>query len=107
VTDNDKEVLNEFVEFAVSFYGDLNETQNLPNVFIVPETQPTTNNSNQNLEENQLNSSHNNAPSNLTLLVNELNNENSSNNLSSFASVLKDPSFVNSSKIFKKELLTI
>ncbi len=71
VTENDKEVINELAEFAASFYDDLNKTQNLPNSFIVPETQPT-NNSNQILVENQSNSSQNNAQSNLTLLVNEL-----------------------------------
>ena len=85
--DNEKNQLSVFVDFSNSFYDDLEDFSNLPIGDVIPETQTNSN-------ESISGEASNRAPSNLTLLVNDMNNTNDSHNTSSLLSALKDPSFI-------------
>jgi hypothetical protein len=87
-----------FVDFSNSFYDDLEDFSNLPIGNIIPETQTNT-------IESSLGEASNRAPSNLTLLVNDVNNTNDSQNASSLLSALKDPSVIDFFNTFQNGLL--
>jgi hypothetical protein len=96
--DNEKNQLSVFVDFSNSFYDDLEDFSNLPIGNIIPETQTNT-------IESSLGEASNRAPSNLTLLVNDVNNTNDSQNASSLLSALKDPSVIDFFNTFQNGLL--
>jgi len=96
--ENDKNQLSVFVDFSNSFYDDLEDFSNLPIGQVIHETQTITN-------ESSLNEESNRGPSNLTLLVNDVNNSNDSQNTSSLLSALKDPSFIDFFNTFQNGLL--
>jgi hypothetical protein len=96
--DNEKNQLSVFVDFSNSFYDDLEDFSNFPIGEVIPETQTNSN-------ESISGEASNRAPSNLTLLVNDMNNTNDSHNTSSLLSALKDPSFIDFFNTFQDGLL--